>query len=263
MISFGPTEEQELVRETMREFAADVLRPAAREADEASALPDGLLEQAWELGLTATQIPRRTAAAARRARRSRTRSCSRSSAAATRRSALAATQPVAVRLRGCRPRHGGAEAALLPLFCGDALPRRRRWRWSSRRRCSTPRALRTTAEPKGGALRAHRHEALRAARRPRRATSWWSRATRRAPRAASARSTPSSCRATRQGLSVGEAEKNLGLRGRAHARASSSSASRCPPPTGSAATPACDARRLLDDVAHRRRGAAASASRAR
>jgi alkylation response protein AidB-like acyl-CoA dehydrogenase len=57
MISFGLTEEQELVRSTLREFAADVLRPAAREADESSRLPDGLLDQAWELGLTSTQLP--------------------------------------------------------------------------------------------------------------------------------------------------------------------------------------------------------------
>jgi alkylation response protein AidB-like acyl-CoA dehydrogenase len=57
MISFGLTEEQELIRSTLREFAADVLRPAAREADESSALPDGLLDQAWELGLTSTQLP--------------------------------------------------------------------------------------------------------------------------------------------------------------------------------------------------------------
>jgi alkylation response protein AidB-like acyl-CoA dehydrogenase len=46
MISFGPTDEQELVRSTLREFAADVLRPAAREADESSQLPEGLLDQA-------------------------------------------------------------------------------------------------------------------------------------------------------------------------------------------------------------------------
>lgn len=57
MISFGPTEEQEVVREAMREFAEQVFRPAAREADEASALPDDLLEQVWELGLTSTQLP--------------------------------------------------------------------------------------------------------------------------------------------------------------------------------------------------------------
>ena len=57
MISFGPTEEQELVRNTLRDFAAQVLRPAARAADEASELPDGFLQQAWELGLTSTQLP--------------------------------------------------------------------------------------------------------------------------------------------------------------------------------------------------------------
>jgi alkylation response protein AidB-like acyl-CoA dehydrogenase len=57
VISFGPTEEQEVVREALREFATEVLRPAAREADEASALPDGLLDQVWELGLTNTQLP--------------------------------------------------------------------------------------------------------------------------------------------------------------------------------------------------------------
>ncbi len=42
MISFGPTEEQEVVRDAMREFSEQVLRPVAREADEASALPDGV-----------------------------------------------------------------------------------------------------------------------------------------------------------------------------------------------------------------------------
>ena len=57
MISFGPTDEQELVRSTLRQFSADVLRPAAREADESSRLPDGLLDQAWELGLVSTQLP--------------------------------------------------------------------------------------------------------------------------------------------------------------------------------------------------------------
>ena len=57
MISFGPTEEQQVVREAMREFAEQALRPIARECDEASTLPDDLLQQIWELGLTSTQIP--------------------------------------------------------------------------------------------------------------------------------------------------------------------------------------------------------------
>jgi acyl-CoA dehydrogenase len=57
MISFGPTEEQELIRNTLRDFAAQVVRPAARAADEASELPAGFLQQSFELGLTATQLP--------------------------------------------------------------------------------------------------------------------------------------------------------------------------------------------------------------
>jgi alkylation response protein AidB-like acyl-CoA dehydrogenase len=57
VISFGPTEEQEIVRDAMREFAQQVLRPGAREADETSRLPDALLQQGSELGLTSTQLP--------------------------------------------------------------------------------------------------------------------------------------------------------------------------------------------------------------
>ncbi len=57
MISFKMTEEQEIVREAMHDFAEQVLRPAARPADEASKLPEELLAQTWELGLVGTQLP--------------------------------------------------------------------------------------------------------------------------------------------------------------------------------------------------------------
>ena len=57
MISFGPTEEQELVRETLREFAASELREAARVSDEAGAVPAELLDKTWELGLISGAIP--------------------------------------------------------------------------------------------------------------------------------------------------------------------------------------------------------------
>ncbi len=57
MISFELTEEQSVVREAMHEFAEQVLRPAAREADEASTLPDDVLAQVQELGLVSTQLP--------------------------------------------------------------------------------------------------------------------------------------------------------------------------------------------------------------
>jgi alkylation response protein AidB-like acyl-CoA dehydrogenase len=57
VISFGPTEEQEVAREALREFAEKSLRPRARECDEAESLPEDFLQEVWELGLTATQIP--------------------------------------------------------------------------------------------------------------------------------------------------------------------------------------------------------------
>ncbi len=57
MISFQPTDEQESIRQTVRDFAAQVLRPAARAYDEACAIPESFLAQAWELGLISTQIP--------------------------------------------------------------------------------------------------------------------------------------------------------------------------------------------------------------
>jgi alkylation response protein AidB-like acyl-CoA dehydrogenase len=57
VISFQTTEEQDVVREAMHAFAEQVLRPLAREADEASRVPDDVLARTWELGLVATQLP--------------------------------------------------------------------------------------------------------------------------------------------------------------------------------------------------------------
>jgi alkylation response protein AidB-like acyl-CoA dehydrogenase len=57
MISFGPSEEQEVARDAMREFASSVLRPVARACDEESHVSEDVLAQAWQLGLTSTQIP--------------------------------------------------------------------------------------------------------------------------------------------------------------------------------------------------------------
>ena len=51
------TEEQELVRDAMREFAADAIRPIARDCDESALIPEDFLETVWSLGLTNTQIP--------------------------------------------------------------------------------------------------------------------------------------------------------------------------------------------------------------
>ena len=57
MISFKMKEEQEMIRDAMRDFAGQAMRPIAREADEDSKLPEELLAQSWQLGLVSTQLP--------------------------------------------------------------------------------------------------------------------------------------------------------------------------------------------------------------
>ena len=57
MISFGLTEEQELLRDTVREFAAREMRELGRPADEAGEVPGEFLEKVWELGLANFAIP--------------------------------------------------------------------------------------------------------------------------------------------------------------------------------------------------------------
>jgi acyl-CoA dehydrogenase len=57
MVNFKPTDEQELVRQTMASFAREVLRPAAREADEKNDVPETVVRRGWELGLVQSSIP--------------------------------------------------------------------------------------------------------------------------------------------------------------------------------------------------------------
>jgi acyl-CoA dehydrogenase len=56
VIDFEPTEEQQLIVETVRQFAHNEIRPRAREADEARKLPEEVLAHAHELGLVANAI---------------------------------------------------------------------------------------------------------------------------------------------------------------------------------------------------------------
>ncbi len=57
LFDLTPDDEQQMIVETVSEFAAEQLRPAAAEADDALAPPDGLLARAAELGLTVVGIP--------------------------------------------------------------------------------------------------------------------------------------------------------------------------------------------------------------
>ena len=57
MIDFEPTEEQAMIRETVAGFAANEIRPQARECDESRVPHAGVLAAADELGLVANSLP--------------------------------------------------------------------------------------------------------------------------------------------------------------------------------------------------------------
>lgn len=57
MIDFDLTEEQAMIRESLKGFAAEVLAPKARAIDEAGEMPAEVIQAGWELGLIAASIP--------------------------------------------------------------------------------------------------------------------------------------------------------------------------------------------------------------
>jgi alkylation response protein AidB-like acyl-CoA dehydrogenase len=57
MASFQPTEEQQLIRDTIASFAREQIRPVARDADESGQIPSALIQHAWDLGLVQSPIP--------------------------------------------------------------------------------------------------------------------------------------------------------------------------------------------------------------
>ena len=52
-----PDDDQKMILETVEEFAEEILRPAARDADDAASYPPDLITKAAELGITAISIP--------------------------------------------------------------------------------------------------------------------------------------------------------------------------------------------------------------
>jgi alkylation response protein AidB-like acyl-CoA dehydrogenase len=52
-----PDDDQKMILETVEEFAEEILRPAARDADDAASYPTDLIAKAAELGITAINIP--------------------------------------------------------------------------------------------------------------------------------------------------------------------------------------------------------------
>lgn len=57
MVSFAPTEEQQMIVETVRDFAKEQLRSVMQESDERGDLPPDIIKTGWELGLVPANIP--------------------------------------------------------------------------------------------------------------------------------------------------------------------------------------------------------------
>jgi acyl-CoA dehydrogenase len=57
MVNFSLSEDQELLRQTLSDFAREVLRPHLRESDEKNTVPTELPAKGWELGLVQESIP--------------------------------------------------------------------------------------------------------------------------------------------------------------------------------------------------------------
>jgi acyl-CoA dehydrogenase len=57
MYSFEPSDEQKMLIDAIKRYSTNDLRPAAHDADEASHLPEDLVEKGWELGILQASIP--------------------------------------------------------------------------------------------------------------------------------------------------------------------------------------------------------------
>lgn len=57
MVSFTPTEEQQLLLDTIRRYAVNDVRAAAHDADESGQIPPELIRTGWQIGLVPSAIP--------------------------------------------------------------------------------------------------------------------------------------------------------------------------------------------------------------
>ena len=57
MYSFDPTDEQQMLIDVVNKYAVNDLRTAARNAEESTELPKGLVDKGWELGLLQASVP--------------------------------------------------------------------------------------------------------------------------------------------------------------------------------------------------------------
>jgi acyl-CoA dehydrogenase len=57
MISFSPSEDQQMMVNLVKQFAVDEMRKAYHQADESGQIPENIINTAWDMGFTSSCIP--------------------------------------------------------------------------------------------------------------------------------------------------------------------------------------------------------------
>jgi len=57
MVSFQPSEDQQLIRDTVAAFARDEVRPLSHEVDESGQVPEAIVQKGWDLGIAQSTVP--------------------------------------------------------------------------------------------------------------------------------------------------------------------------------------------------------------
>ncbi|MGP0035435.1 MAG: acyl-CoA dehydrogenase family protein [Solirubrobacteraceae bacterium] len=122
LFDLTPDDEQQMLRESVRDFALAKLRPAAEAADDACAAPDELLAQANELGLTMVGVPEELGGAVAERSAVTTVLMSEALAQGDMGMALACLAPAAVSTALSLWGDADQQATYLPEFVGENVP---------------------------------------------------------------------------------------------------------------------------------------------
>ena len=149
LFDLTPSDEQQLLRDSVREFAIDRLRPVATDADDACATPPELLAHANELGLTMVGVPEQLGGAVARRSATTTVLMSEALARGDMGIAVACLAPAAVSTAISEWGDAEQQATYLPAFVSDDVPAAS-LAVAEPRPLFDPFALQTTARRHGG-----------------------------------------------------------------------------------------------------------------
>ncbi|HEX3976046.1 MAG TPA: acyl-CoA dehydrogenase family protein [Solirubrobacteraceae bacterium] len=122
LFDLTPSDEQVMLRDSVREFGQERLRPAALDADAACAAPEELLTQANELGLTMIGVPEELGGAVQERSATTTVLMSEALAQGDMGIAVACLAPAAVSTAISLWGDAQQQATYLPEFVGDDVP---------------------------------------------------------------------------------------------------------------------------------------------